>query len=74
MGETTAIASGGNPQDRAASPVPLLHRFLIPHTPHPTTHTPHLRSLLKTYPCEGVRGGCPLPSIYQSVSIQPDII
>ncbi|NEO48511.1 MAG: hypothetical protein F6J98_21660 [Moorea sp. SIO4G2] len=35
-------------------PVPKLHRFLIPHTPHPTPHTPHLRSLLKTYPCEGV--------------------
>ncbi|NEP22739.1 hypothetical protein [Moorena sp. SIO3I6] len=24
--------------------------FLILHTPHPTPHTPHLRSLLKTYP------------------------
>ncbi|WP_158517599.1 hypothetical protein [Moorena producens] len=24
----------------------------MPHTPHPTPHTPHLRSLLKTYPCE----------------------
>ncbi|NEP29913.1 MAG: hypothetical protein F6K49_51460 [Moorea sp. SIO3I6] len=22
-----------------------MHRFLIPHTPHPTPHTPHLRSL-----------------------------
>ncbi|NEP54856.1 MAG: hypothetical protein F6K65_41160 [Moorea sp. SIO3C2] len=27
MGETTAVAHGGDPQDRAASPVPLLHRF-----------------------------------------------
>ena len=34
------------------TPKTALHRFLIPHTPHPTTHTPHLRSLLKTYPCE----------------------
>ncbi|WP_293093006.1 hypothetical protein [Moorena sp. SIOASIH] len=24
MGETTAVAHGGDPQDRAASPVPLL--------------------------------------------------
>ncbi|NEO62044.1 MAG: hypothetical protein F6J98_17020 [Moorea sp. SIO4G2] len=25
--ETTAVAHGGNPQDRTASPVPLLHRL-----------------------------------------------
>ncbi|NEO74443.1 hypothetical protein [Moorena sp. SIO3H5] len=50
MGETpkTALPS----QDRAASPRPRCIPCLYPHTPHPTTHTPHLRSLLKTYPCE----------------------
>ncbi|NEO43821.1 MAG: hypothetical protein F6K55_06660 [Moorea sp. SIO4A3] len=36
MGETTAIASGGNPQDRAASPRP---RCIA------------LRQLLSTVPC-----------------------
>nr|WP_271968474.1 hypothetical protein [Moorena producens] len=48
------------------TPKTALHRFLIPHTPHPTPHTPHptphtphptphtpqLTSLLKTYPDE----------------------
>ncbi|NEO16542.1 MULTISPECIES: hypothetical protein [unclassified Moorena] len=33
-------ASGGDPQDRTASPVPKLHRFYFPHTPHPVTPYP----------------------------------
>ncbi|WP_293074300.1 hypothetical protein [Moorena sp. SIO3H5] len=32
-----------------------LHRFLITHTLHPTPYTPHLTSLLKTYPCEALK-------------------
>ncbi|NEO40339.1 MAG: hypothetical protein F6J90_29945 [Moorea sp. SIOASIH] len=38
MGETTAVAHGGNPQDRAASPRPrcIASIFPTPHTPHPT--------------------------------------
>ncbi|NEO74880.1 hypothetical protein [Moorena sp. SIO4G3] len=46
MGETTAVAHGGNPQDRTASPVPKLHRFYFPHPLPPTPHT--LSSLM---PC-----------------------
>ncbi|NEO47840.1 MAG: hypothetical protein F6K55_28490 [Moorea sp. SIO4A3] len=40
VGETTAVAHGGDPQDRTASPVPKLHRFYFPHTPHPVTPYP----------------------------------
>ncbi|NEO41710.1 MAG: hypothetical protein F6J90_37470 [Moorea sp. SIOASIH] len=46
MGETTAVAHGGDPQDRAASPRPrclpktALHRFYCPHTPHPVNPHP----------------------------------
>ncbi|NEO36271.1 MAG: hypothetical protein F6J90_08040 [Moorea sp. SIOASIH] len=37
MGETTAVAHGGNPQDRAASPRPrcIASIFPTPHPPHP---------------------------------------
>ncbi|WP_229424162.1 hypothetical protein [Moorena producens] len=52
MGETTAVAHGGDPQDRAASPRPRCIAFLSP-TPYTRSpYTPHLTSLLKTYPCE----------------------
>ncbi|NEO36120.1 MAG: hypothetical protein F6J90_07185 [Moorea sp. SIOASIH] len=44
MGETTAVAHGGNPQDRAASPRPRCIAFLFPtpYTPPPTPHTSRL--------------------------------
>ncbi|NEO37463.1 MAG: hypothetical protein F6J90_14460 [Moorea sp. SIOASIH] len=51
MGETTAVAHGGDPQDRAASPRPrCLPKTALPpqdraasllFSPPPTPHTPH---------------------------------
>ncbi|WP_293102764.1 hypothetical protein [Moorena sp. SIO3I6] len=37
-----------------------MDRFLITHTLHPTPYTPHLTSLLKTYPCELLPAPCSL--------------